>query len=110
MSDEHTGERRGTLPAAHAYIQVSRTDGSFFEVGVNLVLALGPHDVEDALVECSTSRDVLACLLHFVQDESGPVAAESPSHADQVPLSDAEMERSSRLLREALGDETDSGA
>ena len=79
-------------------------------MSVNLKPALGPHDVEDALERCSTPRDVLACLLHFAHDESAAVETETPSHADQVTLSDAEMERSARLLRDALDDETDPGA
>jgi hypothetical protein len=54
-------------------------------------------------------RGVLACLLHFAQDESAPIEDDTPSHADQVSLSDAEMERASRLLRDALGDKTDPG-
>jgi hypothetical protein len=77
---------------------------------VNVVPAFGPDDVEDALEGCAPPREVLACLLHFVQDESAPVADDTPSHADQVSVSDAEMERSSCLLREALGDETDPAA
>ena len=49
MSNEHTGVRHETFPAAHAYIQVSHTDGTFSEVGVNLTPAAGLDDVEDAL-------------------------------------------------------------
>jgi hypothetical protein len=107
MNSDSATTSRETFPTAHAYIQISHTDGNFSEIGVNLAPAFGPHDVEDALEECSTPRDVLACLLHFAQDESAPVEDDTPSHADQVSLSDAEMERSARLLREALGDETD---
>jgi hypothetical protein len=109
MSNEHTGARRGTFPAAHAYIQISHTDGSFSEVGVNLKPAAERDDVEDALAECRTPREVLACLLLFAQDGSAPVGEAGPSHADQVSLSAEEMDRSSRLLREALGEQDAGG-
>jgi hypothetical protein len=105
MSNEATGAGRGTFLTAHAYIQISHMDGSFSEVGVNLKPAAGLDDVEDALAECRTAREVLACLLHFAQDGSAPVGDDSPSHADQGSLSAEEMDRSSRLLREALGEQ-----
>jgi hypothetical protein len=110
MSTEHASAGRGTFSAAHASIQMSHTDGSFSEIGVNLKPALGPHDVEDALEQCSTPRDVLACLLHFAYDANAPVADDSPSRAEPVSLSDEEIARSLRLVRDALGDETDPGA
>jgi hypothetical protein len=105
MSTEHTG----TFSAAHAYIQISHTDGTFSEIGVNLSPAFGPHDVEDALEECRTPRHVLACLLHFAQDGSALVEDDSPSHAERVSLSDDDIADSERLLREAL-DEMDPDA
>ena len=111
MSNEHTGADRGTFSTAHAYIQISHTDGSFSEIGVNLKPAAGlDDDVEDALAECLTAPEILACLLHFAQDESAPVADDIPSRAEAVSLSDEEMERSSRLLRDTLGDETEPDA
>jgi hypothetical protein len=110
MSNEHTGASRGAFSAAHAYIQVSHTYGSFSEIGVNLASAFGSYDVEDALEECRTAREVLACLLHIAQDESDPIERDMPSRAEPVSLSDEEIARSSRLLREALGDEADPGA
>jgi hypothetical protein len=109
MSNEYTGASRETFSAAHVYLQVSHTDGTFSEVSVNLRPAVGADDVEDALAECCTPRDVLACLLHYAQDESVPIEDDSLSHAEQVLLSDEEIARSSRLLREAL-DETESAA
>jgi hypothetical protein len=109
MSNEHTGERRGTFSAAHAYIQISHTDGSYSEMSVNLKPALGPHDVEDALEECSTPREGLACLLHFAQDESAPGEDENLPHFERVSLSDDDIADSERLLREAL-DEMDPDA
>ena len=110
MSNEHSSARRGTFSAAHASIQISHTDGSFFEMSVNLKPALGPHDVEDALEECSTLARSLPASSISCRTRAPRSQDDTPSHADQVSLSDAEMERSSRLLREALGDETDPGA
>ena len=40
----------------------------------------------------------------FAQGESAPVEDDSPSHAERVSLSDEQITRSSRLLREALGE------
>src|SRR5829696_399544 len=61
MSNEHTGADRGTFSTAHAYIQISHTDGSFSEIGVNLKPAAGlDDDVEDALAECLTAPEILA--------------------------------------------------
>jgi hypothetical protein len=109
MNNEPADASRETFPAAHAYIQISHADGSFSEVGVNLAPAYGSHDVEDALAECRTPREVLACLLHFAQDESAPGEDENLPHFERVSLSDDDIADSERLLREAL-DEMDPDA
>ena len=104
MSNEQTGASRETLLTPHAYIQISHTDRTFSEVSVNLEPAFGPHDVEDALAECSTPREVLAYLLDFVEDEQLEARQEIPTQPERVSLTDDKDVLSLRLLHEALDD------
>lgn len=104
MLSEPSNTNPETYSYAHAYVQISMTDGSFLEFGVNLKPACGTEDVEAALAECSTPKDRLACLLRFALGGAGD-SSTGMAQSESTCLTDAEIADSWRLLRDALGDE-----
>jgi hypothetical protein len=88
----------GTFPQAHAYVQISLTDGSFLEFGLSLKPASGPHDVERALQECTTSEDFAACLHRYVPCDDDQTENDDP---EPCPLTEDEIIRARRLVEDA---------
>ena len=89
----------GTFSQAHAYVEISLTDGSFLAFGVNFKPANGPYDVERALQDCETGEELMVCLAGYVEHDSSQAAH---PHPEQRTLSDEDIARARGLLEDAF--------
>jgi hypothetical protein len=93
-----------TFAHAHAFVQISLTDGSFLELGIDFQPARGPYDVERALQDCETDEEFMAVLHAYVKCDEGVTDARQ---LERRTLTDDEFACSQRLLEDALGTDGD---